>query len=449
MTSARSRALPASPLRTAAVLAAGLCSTSLVVFAGAALTGGGWRALGVALTSALAVVAVVLVATAVRGVVAEGRLEEEGDTPADGFGAWAVAAGAGGAAGVLGGGALGLHRVLGPDAGLLVAPMLMTMGVVAVGLCAWLLALAALPRADGWDPLRRDDPAHATAGWWLLVLVGGFTAFTVATFAWHAQPPGDRFDAGRALSRLTSEARERPRSARAQRELGAALVLLGDHDGARQTLARAVRLDPDDGRAWSALGFAFGQLGRWEDASRALERASRLAPEDERVLPALGWTLLKLGRAGEAVGAYRRAVAASPRSARAAAGLAMALSAAGRAGEGVREAERAVRLDPGWSVPHLALGQLLLADGRPSEARSAFREATRRREPPFWAWYELGLLSYLDRDYDEAASALARARELDSARFVASPAGEVTLAAARARRPPEETERLLAERRQR
>ncbi len=106
----------------------------------------------------------------------------------------------------------------------------------------------------------------------------------------------------------TATLESRPRSIRAQYNLGIALLERGRLLEAQQALERAVTLAPDDRDALVALSQLSGRLGAYE---RAYELASRAvaARRDAQTLTVLGWAQLSRGDAHLAIETFESAIA--------------------------------------------------------------------------------------------------------------------------------------------
>jgi Flp pilus assembly protein TadD len=89
-------------------------------------------------------------------------------------------------------------------------------------------------------------------------------------------------------------------------ELGVALALSGNRDGAVDELYRAVELDPDDGWTRVVLGLSLLEEGRAEEAEAELIAGARALPDDAeaQLLASLGaaqdeglaWEMLERAR---------------------------------------------------------------------------------------------------------------------------------------------------------
>jgi Flp pilus assembly protein TadD len=111
----------------------------------------------------------------------------------------------------------------------------------------------------------------------------------------------DLVAAGRELRRATQL---EPRFGPAHVELGRALLLAGDADGALRALSKGVELVPDQAEAHSALGVARLATGHADDAVASLGRAAELDPGRAERHGNYGTALLMRGRVPDAVREY-------------------------------------------------------------------------------------------------------------------------------------------------
>jgi Flp pilus assembly protein TadD len=257
---------------------------------------------------------------------------------------------------------------------------------------------------------QRIDPGDARA------------AIRIAEIALETLPATDPRAARDALAALDAylatplrDPGEQPMRQRAQAARRSAIALGGEH-GAAIDAALAAAGSQDERAAHELRGLATiaVQRGDLQRAQAALEGARRAMPQDPEVLADLAAVLVARGRAQEAVAVFEAVVARRPGDLDAIRDLAGARLAAGDARRAIalldtvvvrlpdradvrldlararleagdpegaasaaRESlERATSDDPEAA---LVLGQALVACGRRDEARSAYREALRRR----------------------------------------------------------------------
>ena len=103
-----------------------------------------------------------------------------------------------------------------------------------------------------------------------------------------------------------------PDSAKAEVDLGSALMQTGDLDGAEKAFKKALALEPDSSRAHLRLGSLYLKRGQRELALTHLERAQTLSPEDISIVNNLGTLYDQLGKYPEAIKQFNRAIELMP-----------------------------------------------------------------------------------------------------------------------------------------
>ncbi len=223
--------------------------------------------------------------------------------------------------------------------------------------------------------------------------------------------------------------------------LGDALSLRGEHAGAREAFAQAIRLAPESAVAHRGMGQVLLALGNAEEAVRHLSRAAELEPRDLTAHAGLAQALMRLGqpeRAREAmqraaelqpinafddpvygaqvfmrsmsssrafaraqaairIGAYAQAIAdlqvvlkARPEDASVYYWLGIAYQELGRVEPATRHLSRTVELEPGMVKARLQLGRLLLQQDRFAEAAEQYERAAALRPLNADGHYGLG-----------------------------------------------------------
>lgn len=104
-----------------------------------------------------------------------------------------------------------------------------------------------------------------------------------------------------------------PVAARANADLGAALIVTKDLPAAVEALRTAVRLNPSHAPSWYNLGFALRQSDHTREAVDAYARYITFAPKDPDPFYGLGMSLSALGRSDEAVAVLRTYLALETR----------------------------------------------------------------------------------------------------------------------------------------
>lgn len=197
-------------------------------------------------------------------------------------------------------------------------------------------------------------------------------------------------------------------------ELGRALLLLADAEGALSALGRGVEVLAEEPEAHSAYGIALLATGHGDEALRALARAAELDPGSATRHGNLGTVLLMRGLVDEAVKEYGIQVALAPADPMAHADLGAGLLAKGDVVAGTRELTAAVKAAPGRAALHSNLGYALQLQGKRSEGIAEYREALRLDAAFAGAWINLATALAQDpATRGEARAALQRARALD------------------------------------
>jgi len=127
---------------------------------------------------------------------------------------------------------------------------------------------------------------------------------------------------------------------------------------------RAVALQPTMAEAWTDLGALLLQLQRLDEAEKALGTAFRLAPKDVAAQLNLGNLRLEQGRPDEAMALYQTVLATEPNHAAATLNLGRALKELGRPADALRQYRQAEALAPDNATIQWNLGvcRLLLGD---------------------------------------------------------------------------------------
>jgi len=245
---------------------------------------------------------------------------------------------------------------------------------------------------------RRRTAALALAG--VLLLVG--SARTAArNRIWHD-------DATFAFA----TARDAPRSAKAQFNLGVFLEERGDLRGAEAAYGRAEALAPEWADPPYNRGGALLRMRRAEEAVGELRRAVDLAPGQRRYSLNLGVALNRAERYGEAADLYREMVTKDAGFTDAWNNLGVNLMALQRYAEAAQAYRKALLLDPGNASYHANLAQALEAAGDLGAAEAEYRAALGAApdSPPLLR--SLGLLLARRGIREEARDLLVRADTL-------------------------------------
>lgn len=141
-----------------------------------------------------------------------------------------------------------------------------------------------------------------------------------------------------------------PDNARAQDNLGAALIVAGRFAEAEEHLERAVALDSGFAGAYLNLALAQGQGGHLVAALRSAERSVELDPDDSTAETTLVDILARLGRWEQALAVAKAFVLRAPDDARANLLYGTVLERLGRRREGEVYVARARAIDPDVTV---------------------------------------------------------------------------------------------------
>jgi len=137
-----------------------------------------------------------------------------------------------------------------------------------------------------------------------------------------------------------------PQSADARNNLGGAMLVGGNIDGAIVHLREAIRLDPAHAEAHSNLGVALARRGRWTEAIDHDREAIRLDTRQTQAYSNLGNALLQQGQVREAIATFEAGLSVDASDPQARTNLAGALLRDGRPDEAVAALEQVLRLTP-------------------------------------------------------------------------------------------------------
>ena len=137
--------------------------------------------------------------------------------------------------------------------------------------------------------------------------------------------------------------------------------------------ALAVTSDNDTTRL--NLGSALQMKGDFDGALAQYREAIRLNPKSYQAYSDIGKILFELGRPGEALEYCARAVQANPGRATLRNNLGIVLAELGRLDEALNEFAGAAQLDRAYAAPHFQTGKVLLKQGRDADAMPQFQAA--------------------------------------------------------------------------
>jgi protein O-mannosyl-transferase len=172
-----------------------------------------------------------------------------------------------------------------------------------------------------------------------------------------------------------------PASARAQANLGGALMDRGDFTGAEPYLQRAAALDARDWRVQAQYGSLLINLGRVDDGVARLERIRAAGRRDPTLFTNLGIGWIRQGKYDQAAGILAEAERLSPNDPAVLDSRAMAERKRGNFAEAERLWARTIALDPGRKVAYLNLIGMDLTERRDWAAARPWAERFVARFP--------------------------------------------------------------------
>jgi tetratricopeptide (TPR) repeat protein len=184
---------------------------------------------------------------------------------------------------------------------------------------------------------------------------------------------------------------KRPAGARAQNNLGKALLAAGRPQEALPHLEESLRINPRWPTTQYNLALTLARLGRAREALPHFQTAVQLNPAFVAARIRLGLTLLEAGRVTEALPQLEEAVRLRPDLAEAHGNLGNALEKAGRDAEAVGEFEEALRLKPEEAEYHFNLALTLAAMGRGPDALAHYEQTVRLNPAHAEARLDLGI----------------------------------------------------------
>jgi len=150
---------------------------------------------------------------------------------------------------------------------------------------------------------------------------------------------------------------KRPNNARAQYNLGFALVQVGRPQEAIEHWEQALRIDPKYAEAHNNLGLALAQQGRRQEAIGHYEQALRIRADYAEPHNNLGNASFQAGKLQEAIGQYQQALRIKPDYAVAHYNLGVALEKLGRTPEAIQHYGQALLINPDFVQAQNALAR--------------------------------------------------------------------------------------------
>ncbi|HNS49457.1 MAG TPA: tetratricopeptide repeat protein, partial [bacterium] len=208
------------------------------------------------------------------------------------------------------------------------------------------------------------------------------------------------------LSLWSDNVARAPNKARPRVFLGLAYKHLNQLDRALEQLELAIKLEPRNYYAYCNRGLVYHQLGRHDLALADLSRALEKNPKDPPTLAWRGMVYLDQGALDSALADLDRAAALAPH-------YAETYFHRGRVRIRKREFEPAIQdfnrmlaHDPGSAITYNQRAIALAGAGQTGAAIADWQEAL-RRQPDFGeAGFNLALIYYLNRDYQNAWEAV-------------------------------------------
>ena len=179
----------------------------------------------------------------------------------------------------------------------------------------------------------------------------------------------------------------------------------------------AVNLDPQLAIAHSKLGDIYAQNGRPTDAIEELRTALRLDPGSADAHRALAGLYANLGRVEEAEKSYLEVTQRRPSDWYGFLGLGVFYWDQNRYADAEAAFEKARSLTPDNEIVYRNLAGLYVNEGRYADARREVQKALKLK-PSARAYSLLGVAAYFDGRYEESATALEAAVDLDSTYYV-------------------------------
>jgi tetratricopeptide (TPR) repeat protein len=198
----------------------------------------------------------------------------------------------------------------------------------------------------------------------------------------------------------------RPADPTAYNNRGTVLLAQKDYQKAAAVFEAALARDPDYYPAYGNLMLAHAERKQVAEAEKVYRRYLARNPNDRaehsRALVSLGLACERAGRFDKALGHYDAAVGQDADNALAHRNRALLLAHKGQDREAVQAIGKAIALEPKSGELRKVLGNLYAGQGHSSKARQAYDEAVKWTSGLWQAWYNRGVLSRRERDYERA-----------------------------------------------
>jgi tetratricopeptide (TPR) repeat protein len=227
--------------------------------------------------------------------------------------------------------------------------------------------------------------------------------YLTAALALRPESPGVHFNLGRALwmkgdrdgaiRRFQAALRIDPHFANAQFSIGLVLVEKEDRKGAIRHYRAAIRIKPDMPEAHTNLGNCLVDKGKWDEAAAEYGAALRSKQPFADAYIAhngLGNALRGMGQLDKSIVEHRKAIRMRQDFPDAHHGLGLSLAAKGQLDDAIGAYREAIRLKKDWPDTHNNLGNALVKQGRLEEAIAEYRAAIRIKKDYAVAYYNLG-----------------------------------------------------------
>ncbi|MCA9678099.1 MAG: tetratricopeptide repeat protein [Myxococcales bacterium] len=192
-----------------------------------------------------------------------------------------------------------------------------------------------------------------------------------------------------------------------------ALIAAGDFPDALAVVDELISLNENDAAAHEKRGLALALSGQLEPGIEELRKAVALDGQNASFLVELGSALSNAGKVDEAALQLRAAITLDPENGRAHLLLGLALRDQAELEEAIVYLTKATKLMPNDGRPWFELGIVQNRRGDDLGAEASLAEAVARAPSNSLYWYAYGEMLRLNKKYDDAINAYAKAMDLD------------------------------------